>query len=167
MDRRRERGLTLVELMVVITFLAVVIGISVWVFNPAAGEAKASATGLLSQADQFKKAYVLYYAEKGVAPGATYTDAVNNLISGNYLSQPPQYPKAAFTDGNPANKASIDDTLVTGRTHLVISSVKKDVCDQFNEIINGSPNSVNPSATTLNGCQDQGGGNYRVFLLLR
>ena len=96
---RLSFGFTLVELLVVITIIAILTGLSVSSYTSA--QIKARDSQRKSDLDQISKALMLYYADTGVFPASfSFGNSSTGFVGNNgiiYMRQTPKDPRKGYS----------------------------------------------------------------------
>jgi len=102
-NRKRQRGFTLIELMVVMSILLILISISVPIYNQSITRAKEAV--LRDDLFQLRSLINQYTLDKQKAP-----QSLEDLVSGGYLKQ---LPKDPFTNSSETWQTEAEDVLLS------------------------------------------------------
>jgi general secretion pathway protein G len=91
LDRRREEGWTLIELMVVVALIMILASLSLLMYRNSVTAAKEAT--LRTQVFSMREAIDQYYADKG-----RYPDSVQTLVSEGYIRSVPRDPFTQSSD---------------------------------------------------------------------
>ncbi|MCX6565818.1 MAG: type II secretion system protein [Candidatus Aminicenantes bacterium] len=113
MARRRERGYTLIEMIIVFTMIGILVGLALPEYKNAVKKAKESA--LKEDLFQFRKLIDQYFSDKGKYPASLQT-----LVDEGYLRKIPADPLTTRTDWIEVREEPKSEELEPGMTFGIV-----------------------------------------------
>lgn len=113
MARRRERGFTLIEIIIVFTMIGILVGLALPEYKNAVKKAKEAA--LKEDLFQFRKLIDQYFSDKGKYPASLQT-----LVDEGYLRKIPADPITTQTDWLEVREEPKSEELEPGMTFGII-----------------------------------------------